>query len=52
MFVFQYLQSLSRVMIECWAPNPAARLSSLRVKKTLGKMCDIFNKTTKSENKD
>lgn len=33
--VFQELVALSRVMAECWYENPAARLTALRVKKTV-----------------
>ncbi|XP_062716628.1 TGF-beta receptor type-1, partial [Aedes albopictus] len=29
------LHSISKVMKECWYPNPAARLTALRIKKTL-----------------
>ncbi|KAG5876131.1 hypothetical protein JTB14_007538 [Gonioctena quinquepunctata] len=32
------LQTLSKVMHECWHPNPAVRLTALRVKKTLSKL--------------
>ncbi|XP_038060789.1 bone morphogenetic protein receptor type-1B-like [Patiria miniata] len=32
------LLSIARVMTQCWHPNPAARLTMLRVKKTLAKM--------------
>jgi serine/threonine protein kinase len=32
------LSSIARVMQECWAGNPAARLTALRVKKTLSKV--------------
>ena len=32
---FQHLSVLSRVMRECWYPNPAARLNAFRVKKML-----------------
>ncbi|KAK6170012.1 hypothetical protein SNE40_018507 [Patella caerulea] len=34
------LKVMSKVMAECWTHNPAARLTALRVKKTLGKMND------------
>ncbi|XP_033644308.1 bone morphogenetic protein receptor type-1B-like, partial [Asterias rubens] len=34
------LLSIARVMTQCWHPNPAARLTMLRVKKTLVKMQD------------
>ncbi len=29
------MKTMSRLMRECWAPLPAARLTILRVKKTL-----------------
>ncbi len=29
---------MARIMSECWHHNPAARLTSLRVKKTLTKL--------------
>lgn len=32
---FQHLRSLSKVMKECWYENSAARLTALRIKKTL-----------------
>lgn len=32
------LQTLAKVMQECWHPNPAVRLTALRVKKTLCKL--------------
>jgi len=40
---------MTRVMSECWSHNPAARLTALRVKKTLGKMNEIFHKSSKLE---
>ncbi|XP_046352489.1 bone morphogenetic protein receptor type-1B-like [Haliotis rufescens] len=42
-----YMKILTKVMIECWSPNPAARLTSLRVKKTLGKMLESIELHTK-----
>ena len=33
--LFQQLKSLSKVMKECWYENPGARLTALRIKKTL-----------------
>ena len=36
-------------MTECWSHNPAARLTSLRVKKTLGKMYLLSQKNEKLE---
>ena len=34
-------------MAECWSGNPAARLTSLRVKKTLSKLEEILEATEK-----
>ncbi|CAL9683393.1 unnamed protein product [Knipowitschia caucasica] len=34
------LRQLGKMMSECWAPNPASRLTALRVKKTLAKMLE------------
>ncbi|KAL3876036.1 hypothetical protein ACJMK2_033923 [Sinanodonta woodiana] len=38
----EYLKNLYKVMCECWSPNPAARLTALRVKKTLARMMEII----------
>ncbi|XP_007888097.2 activin receptor type-1 isoform X1 [Callorhinchus milii] len=38
------LTSLAKVMKECWYPNPSARLTALRIRKTLTKIDDSFNK--------
>ena len=35
---FQHLRALSKVMKECWYANPAARLTALRIKKTLAEL--------------
>lgn len=35
----EVLKTLGKVMQECWHPHPGVRLTSLRVKKTLGKLC-------------
>lgn len=32
---YDALSTLAKVMNECWYPNPAARLTALRIKKTL-----------------
>lgn len=32
---YDALSALAKVMNECWYPNPAARLTALRIKKTL-----------------
>ena len=34
------MQSFAKVMQECWYHNPSARLTSLRVKKCLGRLYD------------
>ncbi len=39
----QTMKTMSRVMRECWAPLPAARLTILRVKKTLVKLANSEN---------
>lgn len=36
----QCLRAMLKLMSECWAPNPASRLTILRVKKTLAKMVE------------
>uniref|UniRef100_UPI00358F917B activin receptor type-1-like isoform X2 n=1 Tax=Myxine glutinosa TaxID=7769 RepID=UPI00358F917B len=36
------LAALARLMKECWYQNAAARLTALRIKKTLAKMCSQF----------
>ncbi|XP_044572452.1 bone morphogenetic protein receptor type-1B isoform X3 [Drosophila ananassae] len=32
------LATVSKIMMECWHPNPTVRLTALRVKKTLGRL--------------
>lgn len=32
------LATVSKIMVECWHPNPTVRLTALRVKKTLGRL--------------
>lgn len=34
----EILQVLSKIMVECWSSKPIARLTALRIKKTLGKI--------------
>lgn len=34
----EVLSSIAKIISECWHPNPAARLTSLRVKKSLAKL--------------
>ncbi|XP_074649583.1 bone morphogenetic protein receptor type-1B-like [Tubulanus polymorphus] len=36
----EYLRSLAKIMQECWNGSPAARLTALRVKKSLGKLME------------
>lgn len=43
----QYLKMMARLMRECWSQNPGARLTALRVKKTLGGMNLQLNKSVK-----
>lgn len=38
MFLWQSLRVISQLMKECWYHSPAARLSALRIKKTLSKL--------------
>ncbi|KAL4240968.1 Bone morphogenetic protein receptor type-1A [Mactra antiquata] len=37
-----YMKVMTKLMMECWSANPAARLTSLRVKKTLAKLGEIM----------
>ncbi|CAH3118005.1 unnamed protein product [Porites lobata] len=39
----QALQSVSKVMKECWYGNSAARLTALRIKKTLTALCQAYD---------
>lgn len=43
----EYLKVMARLMAECWNPSPAARLTCLRIKKTLGKMVEAIESTPK-----
>lgn len=36
----QCLRAMLKLMSECWAQNPASRLTALRIKKTLAKMVE------------
>lgn len=36
----QCLRQMGKLITECWAHNPACRLTALRVKKTLAKMSE------------
>ena len=40
---------MAKLIGECWSHNPQARLTALRVKKTLGRMIQVLNKQTKLE---
>ncbi|KAL5018079.1 hypothetical protein ScPMuIL_003801 [Solemya velum] len=44
----EYLRTMAKLMSECWSQNPAARLTALRVKKSLGKMLEIAEMSGKS----
>ncbi|XP_020821886.1 activin receptor type-1-like isoform X2 [Phascolarctos cinereus] len=39
-----FLSGLAQTMRECWYPNPSARLTALRIKKTLQKLCANLEK--------
>nr|XP_034312252.1 bone morphogenetic protein receptor type-1B [Crassostrea gigas] len=43
----EYLKMMARLMRECWSHNPGARLTALRVKKTLGGIILQLNKSVK-----
>ncbi|KAH3734740.1 hypothetical protein DPMN_041185 [Dreissena polymorpha] len=43
------MKVVTKVMTECWSGNPAGRLTSLRVKKTLAKLEEILQATEKIE---
>lgn len=43
----QYLKVIVKVMGECWSGNPAARLTALRVKKTISKLSEILEANEK-----
>jgi len=43
------MKVMIKLMTECWSSNPAARLTSLRVKKTLSKLEEILVATEKIE---
>lgn len=40
----QTLTSLAKLMKECWYQNPSARLTALRIKKTLTKIDNSLDK--------
>lgn len=40
LYLPQCLRQMGKLMTECWAHNPACRLTALRVKKTLAKMSE------------
>ena len=39
LWLLQCLSVLTRIIRECWVEKSASRLTSLRVKKTLAKLC-------------
>lgn len=43
-FQHQVLSAVAKIISECWHPNPAARLTSLRVKKSLAKLQENTHK--------
>ncbi|XP_055684863.1 bone morphogenetic protein receptor type-1B isoform X1 [Lutzomyia longipalpis] len=43
----EILSVLAKIMQECWHPNPAVRLTALRVKKTLCKLEEDFTENNK-----
>ncbi|XP_005111811.2 bone morphogenetic protein receptor type-1B [Aplysia californica] len=43
----EYLKVMGRLMCECWHPSPAARLTCLRIKKTLSKMIETIESAPK-----
>lgn len=43
-FQHQVLSAVAKIISECWHPNPAARLTSLRVKKSLAKLQENSHK--------
>ncbi len=52
--VCQCLRQMGKLMTECWAHNPASRLTALRVKKTLAKMSEsqdikVWEQTSSSD---
>lgn len=49
-FCFQVLNVMTKVIRECWNENPSARLTALRVKKTLSKLMDTLKPRNNSFN--
>lgn len=43
-YFFQTLTSMAKLMKECWYQNPSARLTALRIKKTLTKIDNSLDK--------
>lgn len=43
----EYLVAMTRLMTECWHPSAAARLTCLRIKKTLSKLIDHLESAPK-----
>ncbi|XP_070790958.1 activin receptor type-1-like [Pituophis catenifer annectens] len=50
MFSDPALSSLAKIMKECWFQSPSARLTALRIKKTLKKLSTSFHKPKYSPN--
>uniref|UniRef100_A0A8C6X0U3 receptor protein serine/threonine kinase n=2 Tax=Elapidae TaxID=8602 RepID=A0A8C6X0U3_NAJNA len=50
MFSDPALSSLAKIMKECWFQSPPARLTALRIKKTLKKLSNSFHKPKHSPN--
>jgi hypothetical protein len=43
-FCFQQLRAMTKVMKDCWFGNPSARLTALRVKKTVAGLVTLSDK--------
>lgn len=43
MSISQLLRGMANLMTECWHPNPNARLTALRIKKSLDKLFKSAN---------
>ena len=49
-FFAQCLQIMAKLIVECWAHHPSARLTALRVKKSLCKLSESLNPEICSDN--
>lgn len=47
-FLCQTLSALVKLMKECWYQNPSARLTALRIKKTIDKIYSSLEKGKES----